>query len=99
LAENLAIEHAAKTLTHETAHVELRHIDDVNEYRRTSGGIGVQAEFVALILAGLSGFHFDWGPFMPETRNGERMRGEARVERRRQGRRNRGGKQRKVGEN
>ncbi|MGN6759935.1 MAG: hypothetical protein ACTHJI_01215, partial [Leifsonia sp.] len=33
LAENLAAEQAAKTLIHETAHIELRHIDSVEEYR------------------------------------------------------------------
>ncbi|MGN6474348.1 MAG: ArdC-like ssDNA-binding domain-containing protein [Mycobacteriales bacterium] len=56
LAENLAIEQAAKTLIHETAHIELRHIDDVDEYRAHRGRMEVEAESVAYIVAGLAGF-------------------------------------------
>lgn len=55
LAENLAIEQAAKTLLHEAAHIELRHIDDVDEYRAHRGRMEVEAESVAFIVAGLSG--------------------------------------------
>ncbi len=56
LAENLAIEHAAKTLIHETAHIELHHIDDIQEYRAHHGLMEVEAESVAYIVAALSGF-------------------------------------------
>lgn len=56
LAENLTIEHAAKTLIHETAHIELHHIDDLNEYLAHRGRMEVEAESVAYIVAGLSGF-------------------------------------------
>ncbi|MGH1524504.1 hypothetical protein ACRAWC_10865 [Leifsonia sp. L25] len=56
LAENLAVEQAAKTLIHETAHIELRHIDDIDEYRAHRGRMEVEAESVAFIVAGLTGF-------------------------------------------
>ncbi|WP_433862647.1 ArdC-like ssDNA-binding domain-containing protein [Streptomyces sp. L7] len=56
LAENLAIEQAAKTLIHETAHIELHHIDDIDEYRAHRGRMEVEAESVAFIVAGLTGF-------------------------------------------
>jgi antirestriction protein ArdC len=56
LAKNLAAEQAAKTLIHEAAHIELRHIDDVDEYRAHRGRMEVEAESVAYIVAGLSGF-------------------------------------------
>ncbi|MDN4596682.1 ArdC-like ssDNA-binding domain-containing protein [Leifsonia virtsii] len=55
LAEHLALEQEAKTLVHETAHIELRHIDDVAEYRAHRGRMEVEAESVAYIVAGLSG--------------------------------------------
>jgi hypothetical protein len=53
LAENLAVEQSAKTLIHETAHIELHHID---EYRAHRGLLEVEAESVAFIVAGLAGF-------------------------------------------
>lgn len=56
LAENLAMEHAAKTLIHETAHIELRHVEDLDQYRAHRGQMEVEAESVAYIVAGLSGF-------------------------------------------
>lgn len=56
LAENLAVEHAAKTLIHETAHIELRHVDDIDQYRVHRGRMEVEAESVAFIVAGLIGF-------------------------------------------
>ncbi|WP_247597152.1 ArdC family protein [Leifsonia sp. PS1209] len=56
LAENLAIEHAAKTLIHETAHIKLRHVEDLDEYHAHRGQMEVEAESVAYIVAGLSGF-------------------------------------------
>jgi antirestriction protein ArdC len=56
LEENLAIEQTAKTLIHETAHIELHHIDDVDEYRAHRGRMEVEAESVAYIVAGLNGF-------------------------------------------
>ena len=56
VAANLSIEQAAKTLIHETAHIELRHIDDIDEYRAHRGRMEVEAESVAFIVAGLTGF-------------------------------------------
>ena len=56
LAEDLPIEQAAKTLIHETAHIQLRHIDDIDEYRAHRGRMEVEAESVAFIVAGLTGF-------------------------------------------
>ncbi|MEY9853508.1 antirestriction protein ArdC [Leifsonia sp. EB41] len=56
LAKDLAPEQAAKTLIHETAHIELRHIDDLDQYRIHRGRMEVEAESVAFIVAGLNGF-------------------------------------------
>ncbi|WP_431246405.1 ArdC-like ssDNA-binding domain-containing protein [Leifsonia xyli] len=56
LAEDLAPEQSAKTLIHETAHIELRHIDDIDDYRTHRGQMEVEAESVAYIVAGLNGF-------------------------------------------
>lgn len=56
LAENLAVEQTAKTLIHEAARIQLHHIDDVNEYRAHRGRMEVEAESVAFIVAGLTGF-------------------------------------------
>lgn len=56
LAEDLAAEHAAKTLIHETAHIELQHVDDIDQYRAHRGRMEVEAESVAFIVAGLTGF-------------------------------------------
>lgn len=55
LAEDLAPEQSAKTLIHETAHIELRHIDDIDDYGTHRGQMEVEAESVAYIVAGLSG--------------------------------------------
>ncbi|MBO1741765.1 ArdC-like ssDNA-binding domain-containing protein [Leifsonia sp. TF02-11] len=56
LAENLATEQSAKTLLHETAHIELHHIDDLDKYRTHRGRLEVEAESGAYIVAGLAGF-------------------------------------------
>jgi len=56
LAEGIAVEQAAKTLLHETAHIELLHIDNMDEYRVHRGRMEVEAESVAYIVAGLHGF-------------------------------------------
>ena len=56
LADSLSTEHAAKTLIHEAAHIELHHIDDVEEYGAHRGRMEVEAESVAFIVAGLTGF-------------------------------------------
>lgn len=56
LAKQLAYEQAAKTLIHETAHIELHHIDDIENYRAHRGQMEVEAESVAYIVAGLNGF-------------------------------------------
>ena len=56
LCSDLAPEQAAKTLIHETAHIELRHVDNLDEYRLHRGRMEVEAESVAYIVAGLAGF-------------------------------------------
>ncbi|GAB3584535.1 hypothetical protein GCM10027406_31100 [Leifsonia lichenia] len=56
LAESISAEQAAKTLIHETAHIELHHIDSVEEYRQHRGRMEVEAESVAYVVAGLCGF-------------------------------------------
>lgn len=56
LAEGIAVEQAAKTLLHETAHIALGHIDNLDEYRAHRGRMEVEAESVAYIVAGLHGF-------------------------------------------
>jgi len=53
---DLAPEQAAKTLIHEAAHIELGHMDDLEEYRQHRGRMEVEAESVAYIVAGLAGF-------------------------------------------
>ncbi|MFF9564751.1 ArdC-like ssDNA-binding domain-containing protein [Leifsonia sp. NPDC014704] len=56
LAKDLAPEQSAKTLIHETAHIELRHIDDIDDYRTHRGQMEVEAESVAYIVGGMNGF-------------------------------------------
>lgn len=56
LASGIAPEQAGKTLLHETAHIELHHTDDVDEYRSHRGRMEVEAESVAFIVSGLNGF-------------------------------------------
>lgn len=56
LAEGISVEQSTKTLIHETAHIELRHIDSVEEYRQHRGRMEVEAESVAFVVAGLCGF-------------------------------------------
>ena len=56
LDSRLGSEQAAKTLIHETAHIHLGHVDNLDEYRQHRGRMEVEAESVAYIVAGLSGF-------------------------------------------
>lgn len=56
LAESISVEQSAKTLIHETAHIELHHIDSLEEYRQHRGRMEVEAESVAYVVAGLRGF-------------------------------------------
>lgn len=56
LATAITAEQSAKTLIHETAHIELHHIDDIDEYRTHRGPMEVEAESVAYVVAGLQGF-------------------------------------------
>ena len=56
LAEGISVEQSAKTLIHETAHIELRHIESVEEYRQHRGRMEVEAESVAYVVASLCGF-------------------------------------------
>ena len=56
LDANLSSEHAAKTLIHEAAHIELGHIDDIREYVEHRGIAETEAESVAYIVAGMVGF-------------------------------------------
>lgn len=53
---NLSPAHAAKTLIHETAHIELAHIDDLAEYVEHRGLMETEAESVAYVVAGMLGF-------------------------------------------
>jgi hypothetical protein len=53
---DLSPEHAAKTMIHEAAHIELAHIEDPAEYLEHRGLMETEAESVAYIVAGLLGF-------------------------------------------
>lgn len=55
LEENLSAEHAAKTMIHETAHIELGHIEDMTEYLEHRGLRETEAESVAYVVAGMLG--------------------------------------------
>jgi antirestriction protein ArdC len=55
LASGLGSAQEAKTLLHEAAHIELRHTDDLDEYRNHRGRMEVEAESVAYIVAGIRG--------------------------------------------
>ncbi|MGR7000819.1 ArdC family protein [Yinghuangia aomiensis] len=46
---------ALKTLIHELAHIECRHVDDLDEYNRHRGRFEVEAESVAHIVAAVLG--------------------------------------------
>lgn len=54
--DDLAPEQAAKTLIHETAHIVLGHVDDIEEYAAHRGLDETEAESVAYVVAGLVGF-------------------------------------------
>jgi hypothetical protein len=56
LRADLSPEHAAKTLLHEAAHIFLDHVADLTEYARHRGLMETEAESVAYIVAGLTGF-------------------------------------------
>ena len=56
LDSDLSPEHMAKTLIHETAHVLLRHCEDMAEYALHRGLMETEAESVAYVVAGLVGF-------------------------------------------
>ncbi|TCL77888.1 MULTISPECIES: ArdC family protein [unclassified Rathayibacter] len=56
VCDTLAPEQAAKTLIHETAHVLMGHVDDLEEYAQHRGVMEVEAESVAFVTAGLAGF-------------------------------------------
>lgn len=56
LAQGLPASQEAKTLLHEMAHIELAHIDDLDQYRAHRGRMEVEAESVGYIVAGLNGF-------------------------------------------
>jgi antirestriction protein ArdC len=56
LSSQLAPEQSAKTLIHEAAHVHLGHVDNIDNYRQHRGRMEVEAESVAYIVAGLTGF-------------------------------------------
>lgn len=53
VAEDLATEQATSSPTHETTHLDMRHIDDLEDYRAQLGRMEVEAESVALLAAGL----------------------------------------------
>ena len=55
LEENLSPAHGAKTMIHETAHIELGHIEDMTEYLEHRGLRETEAESVAYVVAGMLG--------------------------------------------
>lgn len=55
LKESLSPEHAAKTMIHEAAHIELGHIEDMAEYVQHRGLMETEAESVAYVVAGMLG--------------------------------------------
>ena len=55
LEEKLSPEHAAKTMIHETAHIELGHVEDMAEYLEHRGLMETEAESVAYVVAGMLG--------------------------------------------
>ena len=56
LNADLSPEHAAKTLIHETAHILLGHTDNLADYAHHRGLAETEAESVAYVVAGLTGF-------------------------------------------
>ncbi|WP_426518822.1 ArdC-like ssDNA-binding domain-containing protein [Diaminobutyricibacter sp. McL0618] len=56
LGAGLGVEQEAKTLIHEAAHIQLEHVNDLDEYQQHRGRMEVEAESVAYIVAGLTGF-------------------------------------------
>jgi hypothetical protein len=55
VSDTLNDAHAAKTLTHEVAHIQCEHVTDMNEYRQHRGRTETEAESVAYIVAGVFG--------------------------------------------
>ena len=56
LSADLSPEHTAKTLIHETAHILLGHTDNLADYAHHRGLAETEAESVAYVVAGLTGF-------------------------------------------
>ena len=56
LKDTLSAEHAAKTLIHETAHILLGHTENLADYAHHRGLAETEAESVAYVVAGLTGF-------------------------------------------
>lgn len=56
LKDTLSPEHTAKTLIHETAHILLGHTDNLADYAHHRGLAETEAESVAYVVAGLTGF-------------------------------------------
>jgi hypothetical protein len=55
VSDTLDDAHAAKTLTHEVAHIQCEHVTDMNEYRQHRGRMETEAESVAYIVAAVFG--------------------------------------------
>ncbi|WP_206305449.1 hypothetical protein [Actinacidiphila soli] len=53
MSDTLDNAHAAKTLTHEVAHVQCEHVADMDEYRQHRGRM--ETEAVAYVMAGVFG--------------------------------------------
>ncbi|WP_127354470.1 ArdC family protein [Actinacidiphila soli] len=49
--------HAAKTLTHEVAHIQCAHVADMNEYRQHRGLMETEAESVAYVVCAVFGLN------------------------------------------
>lgn len=55
VSDTLDDAHAAKTLTHEVAHIQCEHVADMDEYRQHRGRMEAEAESVAYVVSGVFG--------------------------------------------
>ncbi|WP_127354173.1 M78 family metallopeptidase domain-containing protein [Actinacidiphila soli] len=55
VSDTLDDAHAAKTLTHEVAHIQCEHVADMDEYRQHRGRMETEAESVAYVVCGVFG--------------------------------------------
>jgi hypothetical protein len=55
VSDTLDDAHAAKTLTHEVAHIQCEHVTDMHAHRQHRGRMEIEAESVAYIVAAVCG--------------------------------------------